>query len=98
MFYGIYSISTELRKTIFFVLVTEIKAVIQKVTLNTYFCLVDSESTMVYGYSERRYSRYLALQTVRGAADSANKHDYDVSSLMVACYDTTALYQLFFSR
>jgi len=23
----------------------------------------------------RRYSRYLALQTVRGAADSANKHD-----------------------
>ena len=42
----IYFISNELRKTIFFVSVTEIKAVIQKITLNTYFCLVDSESTM----------------------------------------------------
>ena len=28
----------------------------------------------------RRYSRYLALQTVRGAADSANKYDHDVTN------------------
>ena len=30
--------------------------------------------------SGRRYSSYLALQTVRGAADSANKHDHDVTN------------------
>ena len=30
--------------------------------------------------SRRHYSRYLALQTVRGAADSANKHDHDVTN------------------
>jgi len=30
--------------------------------------------------SGRRYSSYLALQTVRRAADSANKHDHDVTN------------------
>ena len=30
--------------------------------------------------SGRRYSRYLALQTVRGAVDCTNKHDYGVTN------------------
>jgi len=37
--------------------------------------------------SGRRYSRYLALQTIRGAADSANKHD-DVTNGSVLHHNT----------
>jgi len=44
----------------------------------------------------RRYSRYLALQTVRGAVDSANKHDYDVTNGSVLRH--TARYQRYFFR
>ncbi|XP_018362828.1 PREDICTED: uncharacterized protein LOC108761014 [Trachymyrmex cornetzi] len=35
--------------------------------------------------SGRRYSRYLALQTVRGAADNANKHVTNGSVLRYNC-------------
>jgi len=35
--------------------------------------------------SGRRYSRYLALQIVRRAADSANKHDHDIINGSVLC-------------
>ena len=46
--------------------------------------------------SGRRYSRYLALQTIRGAADSANKHD-DVINGSVLHHNTTR-YQRYFIR
>ena len=42
--------------------------------------------------SGRRYSHYLALQVVRRAADSANKHDHDVTNDSV--YVTSARYNI----
>ena len=42
MFYSIVSV----RKKNFFVSVTRIKAAVQEITLNSYFCLVDNESTI----------------------------------------------------